>query len=362
MENLKRWRSSRKAYRTHLTKLHRTVTEIMDSRETPNEFQLDNLSASIEKLQRKGKAIGELDTKIAAELQDEEELERDVFEAVELQDGITERIDQIKRFISRHANPIETLPPSGTSSQNSSLSATAQPFIPLNVVTNPSEDGQRMQNQSFVPSNDSHGSMASQTSHSVSRLPKLSLPSFSGDPLTWQTFWDSFSAAVDSSPVLSGVQKFNYLRTLLQGEAARAVAGFPLTDANYSHSVEILKERFGQTQKVVNAHMQAPLNLPMPRNTMADLRVFYDSIESHIRGLSSMGITPESYCALLIPVTLGKLPADVRRNLAREQNRSDWTINELREALLREIRILEQGVFTSATCWSDASSMMTASL
>ena len=117
------------------------------------------------------------------------------------------------------------------------------------------------------------------------------------------------------------------MRSLLQGEAARAVAGFPLTDANYSHSVEILKERFGQTQKIVNAHMQALLNLPTPRNTM---RAFYDSIESHIRGLSSIGITSESYGALLIPVTLGKLPADVRRNLAREQNKSDWNIDELR--------------------------------
>ena len=90
---------------------------------------------------------------------------------------------------------------------------------------------------------------------------------------------------MDSSPVLSVVQKFNYLRILLQGKAARAVAGFPLTDANYSHSVEILKEKFGQTQKIVNAHMQSLLNLPNPRNTLKDLRPFYDSIESHIQGL-----------------------------------------------------------------------------
>ena len=26
----------------------------------------------------------------------------------------------------------------------------------------------------------------------ISRLPKLNLPYFSGDPLVWQTFWDSF--------------------------------------------------------------------------------------------------------------------------------------------------------------------------
>ena len=61
-------------------------------------------------------------------------------------------------------------------------------------------------------------------------------------------------------------------------------------------------------------------------------------------------------------MTLGKLPADVRRNLAREQNRSDWSIEELREALLREIRILEQGIFTPTTYLPEALPMMTASL
>ena len=120
----------------------------------------------------------------------------------------------------------------------------------------------------------------------VNQIPKLNLPSFGGDYLSWQTFWNSFIAAVDSSPVLSGIQKFNYLRNLLKGEAARVVTRFPLTDVNYLHSVEILKERFGQTQKIVNAHMQSLLNLPTPRNTLIDLRAFYDSIASHIQGLA----------------------------------------------------------------------------
>ena len=95
---------------------------------------------------------------------------------------------------------------------------------------------------------------------SVNQISKLNLPSFSGDYLSWQTFWNSFSAAVDSSLVLSGVQKFNYLRTLLKPDATRAKAGFPLTDVNYLHSIEILKKTFGQTQKIVNAHMQSLLN------------------------------------------------------------------------------------------------------
>ena len=34
--------------------------------------------------------------------------------------------------------------------------------------------------------------------HTIAQLSKLSLPTFSGDPLEWQTFWDSFDAAVHS--------------------------------------------------------------------------------------------------------------------------------------------------------------------
>ena len=33
----------------------------------------------------------------------------------------------------------------------------------------------------------------------VSRLPKLNLPTFSGNSLAWQSFWDLFDAAVNSN-------------------------------------------------------------------------------------------------------------------------------------------------------------------
>ena len=79
----------------------------------------------------------------------------------------------------------------------------------------------------------------------------------------WQTFWDSFNAAVHSNTTLTGVQKFNYLRAQLQGDAARVVIGFSLTDMNYEQSVALLRERFGQLYKLINVHMQALLNLSL---------------------------------------------------------------------------------------------------
>ena len=62
-----------------------------------------------------------------------------------------------------------------------------------------------------------------------SRLPKLSLPTFDGNPLEWQTFWDSFSTEVDSNPNFTGVQKLNYLHTQLQGVTLCVISGFPLS-------------------------------------------------------------------------------------------------------------------------------------
>ena len=143
--------------------------------------------------------------------------------------------------------------------------------------------------------------------------------------------------------MLSDVQRLNYLRAHLGGEASRAIAGFPLTSANYRQSVGLLRDRFGQPQRIVNAHMQALMNLPSPKNEIRSLREFHDAMENHVRGLLALGWTTASYGALLVPMVLGKLPPDTRRNLAREHSNLDWTIDELRDSIAREIRVLEAG-------------------
>ena len=40
---------------------------------------------------------------------------------------------------------------------------------------------------------------------------------------------------------MSGIQKFTYLKAQLERDAARAIAGLPLTDANYAHSIALLE-------------------------------------------------------------------------------------------------------------------------
>lgn len=53
---------------------------------------------------------------------------------------------------------------------------------------------------------------------STVRLPKLQLRHYNGDLTKWTSFWQSFQAAVDNNPDLSGVEKFNYLSSVLLGK------------------------------------------------------------------------------------------------------------------------------------------------
>ena len=172
-------------------------------------------------------------------------------------------------------------------------------------------------------------STASIPPQNICRLPKLSLPVFAGNPLQWQSFWDSFDAAVHNNPSLNGIQRFNYLKAQLVGEAQQTIAGFPLTNSNYDQAIKLLKDRFGQPHKIVNAHMQALLEIPPPSEHLDSFRSFYDILETHIRGLACLGKSQESYGDLLIPIVLGKLPTEFRKNLAREHGTLDWTIDQL---------------------------------
>jgi len=137
------------------------------------------------------------------------------------------------------------------------------------------------------------------------RLPKLTLPTFAGNPLHWLTFWDSFQAAIHLNPNFTGVQSF---KAQLEGDAARTIEGFPLTNQNYSHAVAILQDHFGQPHKVTAAHMKVLVEIPRTSNTLNSLRVFHDTIESHYCGLSSLGKSAPINGDLIVPIILGKLP------------------------------------------------------
>ena len=78
------------------------------------------------------------------------------------------------------------------------------------------------------------------------RLPKLDLKKFSGKPYDWQEFWDAFRSSIDENEQLAEVDKFSYLKSLLEEPAKKVVSGFALTGANYRQAIDLLQQRFAR--------------------------------------------------------------------------------------------------------------------
>ena len=162
-------------------------------------------------------------------------------------------------------------------------------------------------------------SKAETVEHTVSTVPKpkllkLVLPRFKGDI---QSFWASFQSAVNNNPALTNIDKFNYLKALLDGPAARSIQGLTLTSANYDTALEILKDQFGKKQHIISAHVDDLLKLtPCSDSKPHHLRVIYDKIYINVRGMEALGITATEYGSFLIPVIMLQLPAEVRLQVA----------------------------------------------
>ena len=202
MEDISRLRASRKAHRSHVTRIFGKLEDVLESDNAPNEKQAANLTTCLEQIVTKKATIGELDTRISQAIEDPSALEGEILEAEEIQYNIAEKITLIKAVLTRpkplnvRASPFQPRvvevdpPPLADQSQNDE-----QPQGGEDFVTNPHRDDPQHSTQPEVLSSHQPNGNGTPTSVSqnVSRLPKLTLPTFEGNPLEWQTFWDSLT-------------------------------------------------------------------------------------------------------------------------------------------------------------------------
>jgi len=182
-------------------------------------------------------------------------------------------------------------------------------------------------------------SIWSQSTLGAIRPPKLEITPFDGDIMKWWEFWDQFEASVDKASY-SPVDKLNYLKSKLRGEALTAIAGYQLTNSNYAVVVDVLKQRFGNTQLIIDAHYRSLSHLPMANNQTASLRQCFDTIEHHLRSLEAVGenVNHRHFVALISE----KLPQKVLYQLYMlKGDGEEWTVPKLRQLLGKHITALE---------------------
>ncbi|GFW03838.1 uncharacterized protein TNCV_2049541 [Trichonephila clavipes] len=133
-------------------------------------------------------------------------------------------------------------------------------------------------------------------------LPKLHINKYSGNYSEWLDFYNLFESSIHNNNRLSKVDKFNYLKSYLCGNALACINGFPISDDNYDRALDLLKDRFGNKNMLINAHLSNLLNLIPVRNPtdIVGLRNLYDRAETQIRSLESLGVKGERILLKLI--------------------------------------------------------------
>ena len=119
----------------------------------------------------------------------------------------------------------------------------------------------------------------------------------------WKSFKETFEAVVHRRTDLTNIEKFTYLRSLLDKTALQAIEGFFLTTENYTAAWRLLNERFGNEQISISSYMNKILNIsPVYLPNVRSFRELYDNVESNVRALENFGVSYEQFGSLLIPI------------------------------------------------------------
>ena len=153
-----------------------------------------------------------------------------------------------------------------------------------------------------------------------SKLQKLDFPVFKGNPIYWTTFWDQFKTSTHLNSRLSDIDKFNYLKKYLDGQALSAISGLTMSSENYHEAIDLLKNRLGNTQTLISAHMETSLNVNKVRNfdDMIALKNLYNDVETCVRNLKTLIVEAVTYGYLFMPSLKARLPDTLVMIIARK--------------------------------------------
>ena len=125
----------------------------------------------------------------------------------------------------------------------------------------------------------------------ASGLPKLKLTEFSGDPLAWPEWSGLFDVVVHQKPI-SDTEKMKYLKTSLTGQAKAAISGIGFSSQSYYHAWDILCEKYGRSDVIVNAQFKKiHTHLPTRHDDSTSIVRFSNVVTNVVNTLTQLGYT-----------------------------------------------------------------------
>lgn len=175
----------------------------------------------------------------------------------------------------------------------------------------------------------------------VVRLPKVYIRKFSGEFKDWLPFWKQFESLVDQNVNYDDIAKFNYLQSLLVGKAANLIGGIVASNESYVQAVEILKEEYASTERIVESivHELGKQSTIRDMNNSIALRKLYNAVSTAIRSFNALAVDVDRY-GLIIKSTLNRyLPNEFRIDYYKNKHSNEFTTEEELKAMVDFLKV-----------------------
>ena len=143
-------------------------------------------------------------------------------------------------------------------------------------------------------------------------LPKLSLDSFSGDPLKWPE-WKGMFEATCCHPSVSNEHKMRYLKLCTTGKARSTIEGYGYSGVYFDQAFAALQRRFGSPHLVVSAQIEKMNKHPVVKMHNSDAIIeFSQIVNAFVSVLSSEGYFSDLQSSSNMSLVVSKLPINLK--------------------------------------------------
>ncbi|XP_048243021.1 uncharacterized protein LOC124146421 [Haliotis rufescens] len=142
-------------------------------------------------------------------------------------------------------------------------------------------------------------------------LPKIVLPVFNGEALTWPRFVEQFYVQIHCRPAITDTRRMDILQSHVDGEAKRLIQGLGYSGRNYALALKELKASFGHRIKVCRAFIDSVASgAQVPSHDPSALRRLYVAVRDCIATLQQLNYLSDLNSSDIVLKVSRRLPID----------------------------------------------------
>ena len=143
--------------------------------------------------------------------------------------------------------------------------------------------------------------------------PKVNMPDFHGDLLSWPPFWSRFNASVHESTKLTSAMKMAVLMDRIKdpGITKYLIAANDGRPGRYDEVILYLKDRFNRPRELHQVYLQQLIDLPPIEGTPAEISKAVDTVYSAVTAIKGSGQDSIEHIATSLVVSI--LPDHIRQ-------------------------------------------------